>query len=175
MSGRSLVALLLLGWLTSAAGAVTTPSGIEVEVGVGGTPRAGFVTPVSLRLPAGSQLPGDGWVAVAAEDPDGQWVQSPPVRLIPTADGAAARLLVKLGRRGGDLQIVTLAKGDDPAADPFDWRPAATEQISLENVVESTQELLLVLSPLSPTRRPPPRNCRLAAALPGSPTMPSTG
>ncbi len=164
MSGRSLVALLLLGWLTSAAGAVTTPSGIEVEVGVGGTPRAGFMTPVSLRLPAGSQLPGDGWVAVAAEDPDGQWVQSPPVRLIATADGAAARLLVKLGRRGGDLQIVTLAKGDDPAADPFDWRPAATEQISLENVVESTQELLLVLGSLANADRA----ARLAAREDGS-------
>jgi len=164
-----LAALLLLGCLPFVVEAATTPSGIEVEAGVGGTPRAGFVTPVSLRLSAGSQLPGDGWVAVAAEDPDGQWVQSPPVRLKPVAAGdAAARLLVKLGRRGGDLRIVTLAKtaapGTAPADGPANQQPAVVEQISLGSVFESTQELLLVLGTLTNADRA----TRLAAQEDGS-------
>ena len=174
MSGRISAALLplLLGCLTSVAGAVTTPSGIEVEVGVGGTPRAGCVTPVSLQLSSGSQVPGDGWVAVAAEDPDGQWVQSPPVRLSPVAtSGAAARLLVKLGRRGGDLQIVTLTQAAgrtaDPSGHPANLQVAAVEQIALPNVFESTQELLLVLGTLANADRA----TRLAAQEDGSRAM----
>ena len=160
-----LVALLLLGCLPSVVEAVTTPSGIEVEVGVGGTPRAGFVTPVSLRLSAGSQLLGDGQVAVAAEDPDGQWVQSPPVRLSAVADGGkAARLLVKLGRRGGDLRIVTLAATAAPPDDPANQQPAVVEKISLDSVFESTQELLLVLGSLTNADRA----TRLAAQEDGS-------
>jgi hypothetical protein len=167
MSGRRMVVLLvlLLGWLSPVAMAFTTPSGVEVEVGVGGTPRAGFVTPVSLRLPVGSQLPGDGWVAVAAEDPDGQWVQSPPVRFAPASGGGmVARLLVKLGRRGGDLQILTLAESDGPAVDPAIRQPATIEQIPLATMVESTQELLLVLGTLANADRA----TRLAAREDGS-------
>lgn len=168
MSGRVLVVLLPLllpGGLSIAVAAGPTSTGIEVEVGVAGTPRAGCFNPVSLRLPAADLPAAGGRVAVAAEDPDGQWVQTPAVELRATPDGGAvARLLVKLGRRDGNLRVVTLPAATETAADSPAGPTPPIETVSLAGTVESTQELLLVVGTLSNADRA----ARLAAREDGS-------
>lgn len=162
MSGRGLfmltLAVVLLGCLPATTEAVgTTPADLAVEVGVGGVARTGFWTPVTIRLPASLAAPPTRLVAVEAEDPNGEWVRSPAVRPQSAGDETwTARLLVKLGRRGGDLRVVVLT-GDATGAGeglPPEVMPAMVrETIALPDAVESSQELLLVVGTLDNAER----------------------
>ena len=160
MNGRRPVVLLLAA-VGSLPAAAAMPPGLEVDIGVGGVPRAGCYNPVVLRLPAESPLLG-GQFTVAAEDPDGQWLTTAPARLTATTAGGSGRQLVKLGRRGGDLRLSLWPPGtgnDDPAA-----VPAVTATIPLPETLASTQEVLLVIGTLPNAERA----ARLAARDDGS-------
>ncbi|NBP87022.1 MAG: hypothetical protein EBU59_00620 [Planctomycetia bacterium] len=101
--------LITLTSVSTTAAAGPIPAGITVEVGIGGVVKSGFWTPVTVRLPEALVAAPTRLVAVEAEDPDGQWLRSPAVRPEPSGDGNwAARLLIKRGRRGGDLRVVVL-------------------------------------------------------------------
>jgi hypothetical protein len=172
MTARGFFFLLatLIG-CSSVAAPVTTPSGISVDVGIGGVVRSGFWTPVTVTLPEALVAAPTRLVAIETEDPDGQWLRSPAVRPEPVDDDTwAARLLVKRGRRGADLRVVVLtgapgrAGGELASAVPS---PVLREAIPLPDEVESTQELLLVIGSLENAERA----VRLAAREDGTRAM----
>jgi hypothetical protein len=157
--------LITLTSVSTTAAAGPTTAGITVEVGIGGVVKSGFWTPVTVRLPEALVAAPTRLVAVEAEDPDGQWLRSPAVRPEPSGDGNwAARLLIKRGRRGGDLRVVVLTgtqgdtQGDTQGRGGEALKTAATpavlrEVIPLPDEVDSTQELLLVIGSLENAER----------------------
>lgn len=147
---------ILVGGATACA-ALSTPSGINVEVGIGGVVRSGFWTPVTIQLPEALVAAPSRLVAIEAEDPDGQWLRSPAVRPESAGDGTwVARLLVKVGRRGSDLRVVLLTDTQGRAEEKsFDTAMPAvlSTVISLPDTVDSTQEMLLIIGGLTNAER----------------------
>jgi hypothetical protein len=83
-------------------------SGLQLAVGFGGTYRSGSWTPLVVTSAAGAAEP----IAVGerlhvwVEDPDGQFVRSPPVTAVADAAGrAAARCCVRFGRPSGRVRV----------------------------------------------------------------------
>jgi hypothetical protein len=109
-----------------AASVVAAEPTLDVGVGFAGRYRAGSWTPLVVSgARAGDEL------RVAAQDPDGRFVQSPPA----TVDGDVARFAVRVGRPAGRLRIDNATSG------------AATE-IDLAPPLPSAGEVLLVLGDL---------------------------
>lgn len=97
-------------------------------VGFGGVYRTGSWTPLVIDLPDG-----EGPLYASVEDPDGQWLASPPAR-IERADGrAVARFCVRFGRPSGRVLLHRT---------PL---PTAATLITLPPPIPSTDRVLLVL------------------------------
>ena len=164
--------IILLAILPSGTlGFASTPPDITVEVGIGGVVRSGFWTPVTVQLPEMLVAAPTRLVAIEAEDPDGQWLRSPAVRPKPAGDGSwVVRLLVKIGRRNGDLRVVVLTDAPRRAGEesPNTAMPAVLRKVvPLPDTVDSTQELLLVIGSLENAERA----VRLAAREDGTRAM----
>lgn len=92
------IAILLL----IAGGLVGGPaSALEVNVGIGGVHRTGDWVPIVVD--PGGDLPPDTAGHVWVEDPDGQWVRSPPA-MAATA-GRRLRFQARFGRPAGGVQV----------------------------------------------------------------------
>jgi len=116
----------------------------NVTVGFGGGYRAGCWTPlvISPREP-GQAAVGD-MVSVWAEDPDGQFVRSPPVPFTLDAAGRlVARASVRIGRPTGQVRI--------------EYRTAdgrgTTTDVRLPDPLPSTRDVVLVAGDLPAVRR----------------------
>jgi len=108
--GRVLLAAVACG-LSIAAPAGAAPvegSGFELSVGFAGAYRSGSWTPLVVASAADADHPitaGDV-LHVWVEDPDGQFVRSPPVTVTTTPAGrSAARFCIRFGRPSGRVRI----------------------------------------------------------------------
>lgn len=108
--GRVLLAAVACG-LAIAAPAGAAPvegSGFELSVGFAGAYRSGSWTPLVVASAADADHPitaGDV-LHVWVEDPDGQFVRSPPVTVTTTPAGrSAARFCIRFGRPSGRVRI----------------------------------------------------------------------
>ncbi len=126
----------LLGMVLAIAVSITAPTTnvsaeeARVSLGIDGTHRTGEWTPVKVRLPS----PGAGRVRVAVEDPDGQFVASPPIT--PDSDGATFTTCIRPGRPLARLRILSDGRGDG-AVESIEPPPGHT--------VPSSTPLLLVV------------------------------
>ncbi len=114
------------------AGPSAGPPTIEVkQVGFGGGYRTGSWTPLVVRLPDAAAFR-DGRLHASVEDPDGQWLTSPPAAVQTGADGTSfARFCVRFGRPTGRLLVH--ASPTPPAESPLVLAPPlpSTETIVL--------------------------------------------
>jgi hypothetical protein len=166
---RGLVAALVVA--TACGASRADPATWDVVVGFGGGYRAGSWTPLVIS-------PGDTATAAAgdtvhawAEDPDGQFVRSPPLTFAANPAGRlVARASVRIGRPTGQLRIEHLAA---------DGRSTITD-MRLPDPLPSTQEVVLVIGDLPAVRRgvrlvprsdgPPPAVLEPFTGTPSSPT-----
>lgn len=138
MTGRPFAALLAVAACLAGVGPARSAAP-DIAVGVGGEWRIGAWTPVTVSWPAPA-LVGDGRVRVAVEDPDGQFVASPP--LTPERDGAGratASAAVRFGRSSHRIRI-GLENGHDAAP--------ATEHLVTGTAVPSATGVVLVFGDL---------------------------
>lgn len=96
---RFLICILVLGFPIAAA-AESEPRGEGPWVGFGGVYRTGSWTPLTIEVPEG-----DGPVFASVEDPDGQWIASPPAAVRRVDGRSYARFCVRFGRPGGRVLI----------------------------------------------------------------------
>ena len=126
-----------------AAALVATASGAaayEVDVGFGGGYRTAAWTPVTI---SGGDAGAADVVFVWAEDPDGQFVRSPPGTVTAAADGGPAwRFAVRFGRPTGRLRIERRAAGMAAAA------RGTIEEVQLPEPIPSTTRIVLVAGDL---------------------------
>lgn len=117
MSWRRRVAVIAVAACVAAARARAAAT--DVQAGVDGAWRVGAWTPVVVSWRAAEAVDGRQ-VRVAAEDPDGQFVASPPVPVtIDAAGRATAAAAVRFGRANPRVRIATApAEGSD--AGPLD-------------------------------------------------------
>lgn len=132
--GELAICMAGVGWMAGAATAEQAGGlpGVEVaQVGFGGGYRTGSWTPLVVRLGDPNAFP-DGRVHASVEDPDGQWLTSPPARVQIGDDGAArARFCVRFGRPSG--RILVHASPLPPPEQPLTLPPptASTETVIL--------------------------------------------
>ncbi len=110
--------LLLFFLFAVSTVAMATPDNQELSVKIGfdGIVRAGHWNPVMLHIPQSLAQPPTRYVAVEAQDPDGQWLRSPLLRPILMNDTQwAARLLVKIGSRDSTIRVVVIDTTEPPA------------------------------------------------------------
>lgn len=114
MTGGRIAALVVAAaGLAGALQAVSAPP--DIAVGIGGEWQVGAWTPVTVSWPADA-VGADDRARVAVEDPDGQFVASPPLALDRDANGrATASTAVRFGRSSHRVRI-DLDRGRDPAA-----------------------------------------------------------
>jgi hypothetical protein len=109
----------------AAAAAAERPA---VTVGFAGAYRAGAWTPVVVSGSAAGAPERGAGVHVWAQDPDGQFVRSPPARIAERADGAGiATARVRFGRPAGRLRIESGGAGgagEEPRFVEVDLPPA---------------------------------------------------
>jgi hypothetical protein len=124
-------------WISLAATAAPAGGGEEaatIRPVPGATYRNGAWSSFIIRGPAAADGAIRGWI----EDPDGQWVGSPPCQVMPAESGAAeARLSLRPGRPGGLVRIET-----SPATGP------GGPPTPVPGEVASTTPLLLVVGDL---------------------------
>lgn len=145
---RRLVAALVVA---TACGASSATAGAwDVTVGFADNYRAGSWTPLIISphaadtAAAGDTVHLGDTVHVWAEDPDGQFVRSPPAVLAADAAGRlVARACVRIGRPTGRLRIE-----HTPAAGT-----ATISTARLPDALPSTQEVILVVGDLPAARR----------------------
>jgi hypothetical protein len=104
----------MTGWryaaLIAAAAGLTAPGRLwsatpDIAVGLGGEWRVGAWTPVTASWPADA-VASDDRLRVAVEDPDGQFVASPPLAFDRDANGrATASAAVRFGRASRRVRI----------------------------------------------------------------------
>jgi hypothetical protein len=120
------------------AAAAARAAGPDVTVGFAGGYRTNAWTPLTV---AGDTVAEGDVLHVWAEDPDGQFVRSPPGIAQATADGRpTARFSVRFGRPTGRLRI-------ERAAAPGTVAPTVVEHL-LPEPLPSTARLLLVAGDL---------------------------
>jgi hypothetical protein len=121
---------MAIGAAITAPTATIRAEDARVALGIAGTHRTGEWTPVTVRLPSA----GAASVRIAVEDPDGQFVASPPVAA--EGDGTTFRTCVRPGRPLARVRILPEGQGS-----------GAVESIeSLSgHTAPSTTPLLLVL------------------------------
>jgi hypothetical protein len=151
-----LICGLLTGLGGIAAGAdETAPAsrsadGLDVRVGFDGVYRTGSWTPLVVSLPTGVPQKAatvHAWV----EDPDGQFVRSPPAAVETHRDGTrTARVCVRFGRPTGRLLVE--AEGLSGEGNAAAQAPAAAGRglvpHTLPPPIASTETILLVLGDL---------------------------
>lgn len=126
----------LLGIVVAIAVSITAPIAniraeeTRVSLGIDGTHRTGAWTPVTVRLPS----PGPGAVRIAVEDPDGQFVASPPVAS--ESDSTTFTTCIRPGRPLARLRILSEGK-EIATVESIEPRPG--------NTAASTTPLLLVV------------------------------
>jgi hypothetical protein len=127
---RFLICIVVLGFPIAAAATAADgePRGEGPWVGFGGVYRTGSWTPLTVEV-----REGEGPVYASVEDPDGQWVASPPAAIRHVGDRSYARFCVRFGRPSGRVLIHHT---------PL---PAATAARVLLPPVPSTDIILLVL------------------------------
>jgi hypothetical protein len=103
--GRVLVAAVACG--VAAVAVPAAASGYDLTVGFGGVYRGGSWTPLVVSSAASSEpLVAGELLHVWVEDPDGQFVRSPPVAVTQTTAGlTSARFCVRFGRPTGRVRI----------------------------------------------------------------------
>lgn len=135
-----LVAVVLLA--AQCAGEVSggEATGLRVMAGIGGVRRTGAWTPLVVSSSAGLQ-PGET-IHVAVEDPEGQFVRSPPMLVVADAEGKPmARSCVRFGRPSGRVRVERGA-AVGTAVDP------AGEEVRLGEPIASTENVLVIYGEL---------------------------
>ncbi|MDG1990829.1 MAG: hypothetical protein P8J43_00010 [Pirellulales bacterium] len=135
------------------------------EIGFDGIVRAGHWTPVTLHIPQSLAQPSTRYVAVEAQDPDGQWLRSPLVRPTSINDTQwAARLLVKIGGRDSTIRAVVIDTTEPNADRSHLAQVVASRIVPIPQLLESSQEVLMLFGDLENATRA----TRLAAREDGS-------
>lgn len=133
---RALRAVSLCVVILTAAmnGAAARGAGVEVlQAGFDGVYRTGSWTPLVIGLGDGAT----GAAYASVEDPDGQWVTSPPMPIEVAADGRAiVRFCVRFGRPSGRVLV---------HREP---EPTAASSLSLPAPIPSTDTVQIVLGDL---------------------------
>ncbi len=111
--------------------------GTAVVLGVGGTHRTGEWTSVTVRMPT----PVSGAIRVAVEDPDGQFVASPPVTV--SEDGRIAHASVRPGRPHVQVRVFSEENAHDATG-----ALVASVDVPAAQTTPSTTPLLLVIGRL---------------------------
>lgn len=111
----------------------------DVTAGIGGFRRTGSWTP--LVVTARATAAGDT-VRVAVEDPEGQFVGSPPAVLVAEGDKAVARFTARSGRPSGRVRVERSGAGG-----------AAVHEAELGEPIPSTESVLLVYGELPAAAR----------------------
>ncbi|MDG1992464.1 MAG: hypothetical protein P8J43_08350 [Pirellulales bacterium] len=138
---------------------------LSAEIGFDGIVRAGHWTPVTLHIPQSLAQPSTRFVAVEAQDPDGQWLRSPLVRPTLINDAQwAARLLVKIGGRDSTIRAVVIDTTEPNADRSHLAQVVASKIVPIPQLLESSQEVLMLLGDLENATRA----TRLAAREDGS-------
>ena len=166
MIPKQLLLCFLFLIATPVVGMATSDSQeFSAEIGLNGIVRAGHWTPVTLRIPQSLAQPSTRYVAVEAQDPDGQWLRSPLVRPTSINDTQwAARLLVKIGGRDSTIRAVVIDT-TEPKADRSDLaQVVASKTVPIPQLLKSSQEVLMLLGDLENATRA----SRLAAREDGS-------
>lgn len=139
--------------LLAAAGTCCMPiraddaNGWDVSAGFAGTRRTGAWTPLVVSVPEDERRP--LVLHVWVEDPDGQWVRSPPAATAAVAGRSLARFCVRFGTPSGRVLVeppsATSPEGTDSGAFPT---PAGSIEKRCGPPVPSTDRLLLVCGDL---------------------------
>ena len=144
--------VLALAGLWMAEAVVAGPPDVrpDLRVGFDGVYRTGAWTPLTLEFPPGAtDIPPA--VRVWVEDPDGQYVRSPPAPVEIGADGRrVARLTVRFGRPTARVRVEDGRDADD--GDSGGVGPAG-EQRSLPVPIPATESIMLVLGELPAAER----------------------
>jgi hypothetical protein len=109
MSRAAALALLGVALLSVNAAVLAadrgTPDVFRVTAGIGGLRRTGAWTPIVVSSTSGAVQPGDS-LHVSVEDPDGQFVRSPPAVATDAGEGrTTARFSVRFGRPSGRVRV----------------------------------------------------------------------
>ncbi len=148
--------LLYVILLVTPAIVMATPASQELsaEIGLDGIVRTGHWTSVTLRMPQSLAQPTTRYVAVESQDPDGQWLRSPLVRpALLDETQWAARLLVKIGSRDSIIRAVVLDTTEPNADASRLAQVIASKSIQIPQVLESSQEVVLLLGELDNATR----------------------
>ncbi|MFM7185655.1 MAG: hypothetical protein ACKO4Z_12910 [Planctomycetota bacterium] len=110
---RLSAAVAAVAVLAAGAGTTHAAPGPDASVGVSGEWQAGAWTPLEIRWPDEASAAGNT-IRVAVQDPDGQFVASPPLPLQEVAGGGVRAVAsVRFGRPDGRVRIVS-----DPGSRP---------------------------------------------------------
>ena len=166
MIPRQLILCFLFLIATPVVGMAASDSQeFSAEIGLNGIVRAGHWAPVTLRIPQSLAQPSTRYVAVEAQDPDGQWLRSPLVRPTSINDTQwAARLLVKIGGRDSTIRAMVIDTTEPNADRSHLTEVVASKIIPIPRLLESSQEVLMLLGDLENATRA----SRLAAREDGS-------
>jgi hypothetical protein len=116
-----------------------------MTLGVGDTHRTGAWTPVAVQL----QMPAEGTVRIAVEDPDGQFVSSPPVPL--TEGGMTAEVCVRPGRPNGQVRVLKAGQGGEAViasleAPRAEATPSTTPLVLLVGTLPATESAVRLVA-----------------------------
>jgi hypothetical protein len=107
--------------------------GADLRGGIGGVYRTGSWTPLTVEYAATEAAPEA--VAAWVEDPDGQFVRSPPTPVVLEEDGVRrARLQVRFGRPSGRVRLEDVSRGS-----------SAARTSTLESPLPAAETVILVL------------------------------
>lgn len=116
----------------------------HVTAGIGGMRRTGAWTPVVVSSTSGAVRPGTP-LQVSVEDPDGQFVRSPPVVATAAGEGrVAARFSVRFGRPSGRVRVERQRAGGGGTV---------VEEHRLGEPLASTQRVVVVYGDLPAAAR----------------------
>ncbi|MCE9631828.1 MAG: hypothetical protein K8S94_14075 [Planctomycetia bacterium] len=141
-----LIAIVLLAAQVTRAGAGGDDPRLQVTAGIGGVRRTGAWTPLVVSSSTGGLRPGET-IHVAVEDPEGQFVRSPPSVVTTGSNGdLMARCCVRFGRPSGRVRVERDAAVVN-AVGP------AVEEVRLGEPIPSTESVIVVYGDLPATVR----------------------
>ena len=137
-----LITFLLLAAQTACPVCGGDVTQLHVTAGIGGVRRTGAWTPLVVSSSTDVLRPGEV-IHVAVEDPEGQFVRSPPMVVMADATGESwARSCVRFGRPSGRVRVERGAPVGN-AAGP------AVEEVRLGEPILSTESVLVVYGDLT--------------------------